>query len=135
VRKNGVRYRFTSVRIQDDAEIKATLQPGQNGTKALLRKYGDRLVCVRYRYDKAKLKRYTTVELIVEENDWFPGKVSLATPQVVLIRVGYDEKALREQVKAAGGRWKSAEKAWELPYQAVVALGLKPRILGSAAGG
>ena len=90
---------------------------------------------MRYRYDKAKLKRYTTVELIVEENDWFPGKVSLATPQVVLIRVGYDEKALREQVKAAGGRWKSAEKAWELPYQAVVALGLKPRILGSAAGG
>ena len=35
-------------------EIKATLAPGQNGTKRLLKEYGDQLVCVRYRYDKAR---------------------------------------------------------------------------------
>ena len=28
-------------------EIRTTLQPGQNGTKQLLRQYGDQLVCVR----------------------------------------------------------------------------------------
>jgi hypothetical protein len=29
------------------------LKPGQKGTKQLLAQYGDRLVCVRYRYDAA----------------------------------------------------------------------------------
>ena len=53
-------------------EIKATILPGQNGTKQLLRQYGEQLVCVRYRYDKARLKRFKTVELIVEEKEWIP---------------------------------------------------------------
>ncbi len=38
-------------------EIKATMKPGQNGTKRYMEKYGDRLLCVRYRYDKPKGKR------------------------------------------------------------------------------
>jgi len=29
----------------------ARLKPGQNGTKKIVEKYGDALVCVRYRYD------------------------------------------------------------------------------------
>ena len=41
-------------------DVKATLLPGANGTKALLREYGDQLVCVRYRYDNKKHKRYKT---------------------------------------------------------------------------
>ena len=48
-------------------DVKATLLPGINGTKSLLKKYGDQLVCVRYRYDKLKQKRYRTAEIIVEE--------------------------------------------------------------------
>lgn len=47
-------------------EVKATFKPGENGTKRLLQQYGDQLVCVRYRYDRAKQRRYKTVELIVE---------------------------------------------------------------------
>ena len=46
-----------------------TLRPGQRGTRKLLTRYGDRLVCVRYRYDERRKKRYETVELIVEETD------------------------------------------------------------------
>ena len=53
-------------------EIKATILPGQNGTKQLLRQYGEQLVCVRYRYDKARLKRFKRVELIVERKEWMP---------------------------------------------------------------
>ena len=30
-------------------DVKATLAPGQNGTKKLLKQYGDQLVSVRYR--------------------------------------------------------------------------------------
>jgi hypothetical protein len=33
---------------------------------------GDRLVCVRYRYDEQQKKRCKTVELIVEEDGWEP---------------------------------------------------------------
>ena len=53
-------------------KVKSTLAPGQKGTKQLTEKYGDQLICVRYRYDSAKQKRYKTVELIVDEQDWTP---------------------------------------------------------------
>jgi hypothetical protein len=38
------------------------LKPGQKGTKRLLALYGDSLVCVRYRYDAERRKRFKTVE-------------------------------------------------------------------------
>jgi hypothetical protein len=50
--------------------VRLKLKPGQRGTKHLSRQYGDRLVCVRYRYDEETKKRYTTVELIVAEEPW-----------------------------------------------------------------
>jgi hypothetical protein len=51
-------------------EARATLRPGQKGTKKLVTRFGDRLICVRYRYDTMRRKRFTTVELIVDESDW-----------------------------------------------------------------
>lgn len=48
------------------------LKPGQRGTKKLLNQYGEQLVCVRYRYDAERKKRFKTVELIVDEIDWEP---------------------------------------------------------------
>jgi hypothetical protein len=54
--------------------VRTTLRPGQKGTRELLKSYGDQLICVRYRYDKARGKRYKTVELIVDEQEWMPSK-------------------------------------------------------------
>jgi len=48
------------------------LKPGQRGTKRLSEQYGEQLVCVRYRYDDATMKRYKTVELIVDVAEWTP---------------------------------------------------------------
>ena len=53
-------------------EIRTVRRPGERGTQQLAAKYGERLVCVRYRYDQAKSKRYKTVELIAAEEDWRP---------------------------------------------------------------
>ena len=39
-------------------DVRVTLKPGQKETRRLATRYGDRLVCVRYRYDKVKRKRY-----------------------------------------------------------------------------
>ena len=78
----------------------ATLKPGQKGTLGLFKIYGDRLVCVRYRYDPRRGKRYKTVELIVDEAVWKP----LRSPsELVWVWVAYEEHALRERVKGAGG--------------------------------
>jgi hypothetical protein len=34
--------------------------------------YGDKLVCVRYRYDTESGRRFKTIEIIVEEKEWAP---------------------------------------------------------------
>jgi hypothetical protein len=48
------------------------LKPGQRGTKNLVAKYGDALLCVRFRYDAKIQQRIKTVELIVEKTEWTP---------------------------------------------------------------
>jgi hypothetical protein len=49
------------------ATVRLHLRPGQKGTKQLLAQYGDRLICVRYRYDARRKKGLKTVELLVAE--------------------------------------------------------------------
>ena len=105
------------------------LNPGQRGTKKLLAKYGDRLICVRYRYDEQTKKRYKTVELIEDEVDWEPKAKQIADQTVVEIHIDWSEEELREQVKSAGGRWNPERKLWRLPYGEVAALGLEKRIV------
>jgi hypothetical protein len=51
-------------------QIYRTIKLGKRGTKILMREYGERLICVRYRYDRDTHKRYKTVELIVNHWDW-----------------------------------------------------------------
>ena len=51
-----------------------TLHPDQDGAKQLRERYGERLVCVRYRYDEATKERWKTVELIIEKSAWEPPK-------------------------------------------------------------
>ena len=108
--------------------VRLTLKPGQRGTKQLVEQYGDRLVCVRYRYDAERGKRYKTVELIAEEVDW----VQEGTPAAALmmgVLVAREETELREQVKAAGGRWNPERQVWELRYDRVRRLGLEGRLV------
>ncbi len=85
------------------------LKPGQKGTRRLLEKYGDSLLCVRYRYDAVRGVRMKTVQLVVEAK---PGKARLPyrNSDIVSIVVGYAEKTLRERLKAAGGRCSAEEK-------------------------
>ena len=109
-------------------EVRSKLRPGENGTKALLRQYGEQLVCVRYRYDRQRRKRYKTVELIIDEKDWIPDTLVPASKRVYF-KIGYGETELREQVKLAGGYWNPDMKAWHLEYRKVIALGLEQRII------
>lgn len=82
-----------------------TLRPGQPGTRRLVDQYGERVICVRYRYDQTTKKRYKTVELIVEEVEWIPRPRPRAATDVVHIRLQYSEEAIRKSVKLLGGHW------------------------------
>jgi hypothetical protein len=83
---------------EQPVDVRATLKPGQKGTRRLATQYGDRLVCIGYRYDKGKRKRYDTIELIVDEEAWIDGlrmpprKAPDPTPVgAVLVRIHYRE--------------------------------------------
>ena len=93
-----------------------TLAPGHRGAKQLLARYGDQLMCVRYRYDEQLQKRFKTVELIVEECDWMPQAKSKAGDRLVSIRVAVSELDVRAQVKRAGGIWQRDRRVWNLRY-------------------
>jgi hypothetical protein len=79
------------------------LKPGQKGTKQLLTQYGDRLVCVRYRYDAQRKRRFKTVELIVAEREWEPPPPRFAADTIVEVHVGFTEVEMRDQVKQGVG--------------------------------
>jgi hypothetical protein len=116
-------------------EARLKLKPGQNGTKKLLARFGERLVCVRYRYDEARSLRFTTVELIVSQSAWQPRKRSRASPRsshdMVYVRIAYDDIALRAKMKTLGALWRPRQKLWELPWGAVQALGIEHRVISN----
>jgi hypothetical protein len=105
------------------------VMPGQPGTKKLVEKYGDALVCVRYRYDSERQKKIKTVELVIEESNWRKNVRRIPANKMVYVRVAYGEVRVGRLVKAAGGRWNRNKKLWELPYREVQALGLEERII------
>jgi len=111
-------------------EVRQTLQPGQRGTRKLLARFGERLVCVRYRYDAASGTRLTTVELIVGTARWTPRQRTPTAPddRIFHVRVGYRELELRERVKAEGGLWRPDLKLWAIRGSAVRRLGLEDRV-------
>ena len=84
-----------------------TLRPDQRGTRRYVERFGDRPVCVRYRYDKASRRRVTTVE--------------------VAVRVTWGEAETARRAKRAGGEWHAGRKRWLLPYRTVERLGYVSR--------
>ena len=114
-------------------EVTRTLRPGKPGTIKFSNHYGDQLVAVRYRLDRASNKQYTTIELIVDEREAPLPNVNRAAylnhkkREPVAIRVPFGEVELRQQVKTAGGYWDSRQKVWWLRYERVVVMRLKDR--------
>lgn len=108
---------------------KRTVLAGQPGTKKWIDKYGKDLICVRYKYDAAKQKKFKTVELIAEERSYTTKKDKIHNNKIVAIRVSYSETDLQRTVKSFGGKWNRDKKVWELAYKYVVELGLSDRLI------
>lgn len=110
-------------------KITKKIESGQPGTKKWVRKYGKKLICVRYRDDNCNHLRLKTVEIIVESKPLNLNKENIPANKILPIRIGYLEKNLRVLIKKAGEKWNSLQKVWELPYQEICSLGLEKRIV------
>ena len=101
------------------------------GTKKLLARYGERLVCVRYLYDEARGRRLKTVELVFEETAW-RGRARRPRRNghdLVAVRIGWNETDLRAAVKKTGAIWRPRQKLWEMSWDAVRVLGIQHRVV------
>ncbi len=112
-------------------ETRLTLRPGMAGTKRLLARSGERLVCVRYLYDDARNRRLKTVELVIEEAPW---RGPTRRPRrndhdLVGVRIAWNESELRSAVKQEGGIWRPRQKLWEMSWEAVRTLGIGHRVV------
>jgi len=133
VNKQGLRRVLIAV---EKFETRLSLAPGQNGTKKLAARYGERLVRVRYRYDAARNLRHKTVELIVETVPWMPNRrhPRREPEDRVAVRVAFSETGLRERIKAAGAIWRPRHRLWEVDWRTVRELGLQARVIPQDAG-
>ncbi len=107
-----------------NARVSKRLTPGQNGTKRLQTVYGATLVCVRYRQDERK--RYTTVEIVVDEHPLLPRGPRLE--DFIAVAIGYQERELRAQAKKSGARWDADRRLWIMTRSLAKHLGIQDRI-------
>ena len=106
------------------SHVTKTLWPGQAGTLKLMHLHGTPLVCVRYRRDANGLRRYTTVEIVV---DTAIVKSDKAKRQMFDVAIAFEEQSLRTLAKKHGAKWSPERKMWTLSGQAVQALNLVHR--------
>jgi hypothetical protein len=104
----------------------AHLKPGQDGTKRLQAQYGDRLLCVRYRFDETRGVKIKTVELIVDERPLT--KPRFRDDDFVPVHVAFDEKELREQLRTLRARWDGERKLWYVRYGRIKGTSLEKRL-------
>ncbi len=95
----------------------------------MVEKYGDDLVCVRYRYDSTKRVKYKTVEIIVEKRLWDTKALEIKRDRIVGVKVGIEELEMRKKVKDAGGKWNQEQKVWEIKYKSAKELKITDRIV------
>ena len=104
------------------------LKPGQRGTKKLVEKYGEALLCVRFRYDAELRQRLKTVELIVERAGWTPPPPRYSADALVPLRIEAADIPTRLQAKAAGGRWNPGKRLWFVKYGKTAGTALEKHI-------
>ena len=103
------------------------LNPSQPGAMKLTRRYGDALVCVRYRHTADGTHRYTTVELVVDDG-LVAHRVS-PDETIVFVRFAFDDVKRRRCALSQGARWDARRRVWSMTVAAAKRLGWVKRIV------
>ena len=109
--------------------VRLHLKSGQTGTKQLLARYGDRLVCVRYRYDAQRKKRFKTVGLLAAERDWEPPQPRFAPRPDHRATRRLCRRGSPRRGEAGGWNVESRTKGLAVALDRVVALGVTSHIV------
>jgi hypothetical protein len=109
-----------------DTHVVKRLRPSKPGTLKLTRRYGDALVCVRYRHNAEGTHRYTTVELVVEDA---PVASRAHLDAIVLVRLAFDDAKRRHRALAHGAKWDVDHQLWQMPRRTAKKLRLAKRIV------
>ena len=111
-------------------KVRSTIGPEHRRARKLRQCYGEQLVYVRYRYDEERKRRYTTVELIIDEAEWEPHPKGIPSrKEIVGVRIELKERELQKRIKRAGGLWNQERMLWELRYERAVELGMQDRVV------
>jgi hypothetical protein len=100
-----------------------TMQADARGAVKLSRKFGDALICVRYRLSPDGMQRLTTVELEVDRVE-----VQKKTNPLVAVKIYASEPKLIAMAKAKGARFNEKTRLWLMHKNDAHALGLGKRI-------
>ena len=103
--------------------VAKTMQADSRGAIKLSRKYGQALVCVRYRLSPNGLQRMTTVELELERV-----AVQKKANPAVAVKIYASEKKLIERAKAKGAWFNGETRLWRMQKNDAYALDLGDRI-------
>ncbi len=109
-------------------KTRLVLKPGQRGTKSLAKKYGDALLCVRFRYDAELRQRLKTIELIIERTEWAPPPPRFTADTLVPLRIEASDMQTRLLAKTAGGRWNPEKQLWFAKYGKIAGTSLEKHI-------
>ena len=105
----------------DDTRVVKRIAPHEPGALKLTRRYGNALVCVRYRHDATGRHRYTTVELIVDDAAIVPRG---APEEMVGVRIDPNQSTMLSRAYARGATWDRESKLWLMPRHLASALRL-----------
>jgi hypothetical protein len=103
--------------------VTKTMQTDANGAVKLSRKFGEALICVRYRVSPDGAQRMTTVEIEVDRTI-----VQKKANPLVSVKIYASETKLISMAKAKGARFNGKTRLWRLHQNDAHALGLTRRI-------
>ena len=103
--------------------VAKTMQVDTPGAVKLTRKYGDALVCVRYRLSPDGAERITTIELELERV-----AVQRKANPFVAVKIYPSETRLTTLAKAKGASFNGTTRLWRMRQNDAQSLGLRDRI-------
>ncbi|TMH09529.1 MAG: hypothetical protein E6H58_17900 [Betaproteobacteria bacterium] len=109
------------------ARVVKRLSATQPGALKLARRFGDALVCVRYRHDIERRHRYTTVELVVDQAPIARRQAPLDA--IVLVRIPFSDTARQNRARTLGAKWDSRDGVWYMRRSTAKQLGLLKQIV------
>jgi hypothetical protein len=108
----------------ESTRVVKRLNPTQPGAIKLARRYGEALVCVRYRHDADGHHRLTTVELVVERVP-----IVRRPSPIVAVKLPLDEPTLRIRAMTLGAKWDGKARVWYMSRAVAKELGVLKRIV------